>query len=183
MVKVGVVNGRFQGLHLGHLEYILEAKKLCEELIIGITNPDPVLTSDNEVDAKRSKIEENPFTYYERMIMVKNALLEHKINRAEFEIVPFPINRPEIIKCYVPLDAIIYITIYDEWGKFKMKTLQDFGFTTHLLWERKMSDRFTTGKEVRSLIKSGGDWEKLVPSSVAQVIKQQNLDQKIKSLK
>ena len=61
-VKIGVIHGRFQGLHLGHIEYLLEGKKRCKFLYIGVTNPDPNLTKENINDTKRSMPEENPFT-------------------------------------------------------------------------------------------------------------------------
>ena len=40
MTRTGIVNGRFQVLHLKHMEYILAAKMRCDKLYIGITNPD-----------------------------------------------------------------------------------------------------------------------------------------------
>ena len=64
-IKTGIVCGRFQPLHLGHIhDYILPALKVCDELIIGITNPDPSLTKVEQEDLKRSKKESNPFTFY-----------------------------------------------------------------------------------------------------------------------
>ena len=44
MEKTGVVNGRFQVLHLKHMEYILAAKMRCRKLYIGLTNPDSLHT-------------------------------------------------------------------------------------------------------------------------------------------
>ena len=38
--RIWVIHGRFQGLHIGHMEYLLEGKKRCDFLYIGITNPD-----------------------------------------------------------------------------------------------------------------------------------------------
>ena len=37
---IGVIHGRFQMLHHGHMEYLLAGKKRCQRLIIGISNPD-----------------------------------------------------------------------------------------------------------------------------------------------
>ena len=39
MTETGVIHGRFQILHLKHMEYILAAKMRCKKLYIGITNP------------------------------------------------------------------------------------------------------------------------------------------------
>lgn len=182
-VKAGVIHGRFQGLHHGHMEYLLEGKKRCDFLYIGITNPDPGLTKENTADTKRSMPEENPFTYYERMIMLRDAMLEAGIKRSEFEIVPFPINVPELIKFYVPLNALFFVTIYDEWGKHKLDTLNSLGVTTDLMWTRNLKERFTTGKDVRKLIAAEQPWEHLLPVSVTKYIKNNNLDLRIKELK
>ncbi len=40
MVEIGAVQGRFQGLHIGHMEFLLEAKKRCRFLFIGVSNYD-----------------------------------------------------------------------------------------------------------------------------------------------
>lgn len=183
ITKTGVIHGRFQGLHFGHMEYLLEGKKRCEFLYIGITNPDPGLTRENTADLKRSKTEENPFTYYERVIMLRDAMIEAGVERNEFEIVPFPINVPELIQFYTPLDALYFVTIYDEWGKHKLKTIEELGCKTDLMWERRLDERFTTGKDVRKLIAAGEPWEHLVPASVSSYIKKNNLDLRIKKLK
>jgi cytidyltransferase-like protein len=181
--KVGVIHGRFQGLHHGHMEYLLEGKKRCEFLYVGITNPDPGLTKENSNDLKRSKSEENPFAYHERLIMLRDALVNAGIERHEFEIVPFPINIPELIKYYVPLDAVFFITIYDDWGKHKMETIQALGVKTDLMWKKNMDERFTTGKELRKLIANNNKWEHLVPPSVFSYIKNNKLDLRIKKIK
>jgi cytidyltransferase-like protein len=181
--EMGVIHGRFQGLHYGHMEYLLEGKKRCNFLYIGITNPDPGMTKENIADLKRSKIEENPFTFYERMIMLRDAMIESGVNRNEFEIVPFPINYPEMIKYYVPMNALFFVTIYDEWGKHKLKTLNELGVKTDLMWTRTLEERFTTGKDVRKLIAADEEWEHLVPKSVCAYIKNNQLDARIKKLK
>jgi cytidyltransferase-like protein len=182
MVKTGVIHGRFQGLHHGHMEYLLEGKKRCNFLFIGITNPDPGLTKENSVDLKRSKPEENPFTYHERMIMLRDAMLEAGVERNEFEIVPFPINLPMLIKFYVPLDALFFVTIYDDWGKHKMETLKSLGINVDLMWTRNLDERFTTGKDVRKLIATDEPWEHLLPLSVSTYIKNNKLDIRIRNI-
>jgi cytidyltransferase-like protein len=180
--KQGVIHGRFQGLHFGHIEYLLAGKERCDFLFIGITNPDPSLTQENSKDLKRSEMIANPFTYYERALMIRDAMIEHRVPRYEFEIIPFPINHPELIKYYAPLDALFFVTVYDEWGAHKLKTLQELGCKTDLMWTRTMAERFSTGKEVRALIANGERWEHLTPPSVAEYIKKNNLDKRLKKI-
>ena len=117
--EIGVIHGRFQILHNDHIKYLMAGKDLCKYLVVGITNPDPLLTRDSDANPHRSKPLANPLTYFERYLMTQAALLEQGLSLTEFSIVPFPINVPELIKYYVPLDAIFFLTIYDDWGRQK----------------------------------------------------------------
>ena len=118
--EIGVMHGRFQIFHNDHLKYALEAKKKCKKLIVGITNPDITQTGFDGSSKHRHLPEENPFTFYERLLMVEAALIGAGLGRGEFEIVPFPINKPELIQNYVPKTAKFYLTITEEWGRKKM---------------------------------------------------------------
>ena len=46
----GVIHGRFQILHKDHLKYLLSGWELCRHLVIGISNPDPLLTREEKTD-------------------------------------------------------------------------------------------------------------------------------------
>lgn len=92
--KIGVIHGRFQGFHNGHLEYLLAGKSRCEHLVIGITNFLRTAKSEriNSLDNHRLTTQANPFTYFERMEMIRLALLENNVKESEFSIVPFSIE-------------------------------------------------------------------------------------------
>ncbi len=98
--------------------------------------------------------------------MIRVSLLEAGVPRSEFDIVPFPMHTPQLLKYYIPADAMILLTIYDEWGRHKEVALKKIGFETHVMWERGMESRFTTGSEVRRRIKAGEEWESLVLKAV-----------------
>ena len=115
MVELGFIHGRFQLFHNDHLNYALLAKEQCKKLIVGITSPENAALIREDVDPHRSEAASNPFTYYERYNMVKLALLEAGVKREDFEIVPYPIERPEILYNYVPLHATSFFTIYDKY--------------------------------------------------------------------
>ena len=83
MTKIGVVHGRFQVLHLKHMEYILAAKMRCKKLFIGLTNPDSLHTGDTVNDENRSARSANPLTYYERYEMIQGALREFGVPDSE----------------------------------------------------------------------------------------------------
>ena len=116
MIETGVIHGRFQVLHNDHLRYLLAGKARCRHLVVGITNPDPSLTAADEADPERHDPHANPLTYYERYVMVRDVLREAGLSEQEYLIVPFPVNRPELYRFYVPLDGTFFLTIYDDWG-------------------------------------------------------------------
>jgi cytidyltransferase-like protein len=178
--EIGVVHGRFQPFHLDHLRYCLAAKEHCEYLIVGITNPDPILTKADEADTHRSLRSANPLSYYERLVIIRESLLEAKVMHDSFYIVPFPINRPELIKFYVPQHATFYITIYDEWGRKKYNLLKSLGAEVVVLWEKSLEEKAVSGSDVRNRIANGSPWEHLVPNAASQVIKNLGLETRIK---
>ena len=134
MTETGVVHGRFQIFHLDHLKYVLAARERCRHLVVGITNPDPTLTKTDAADLYRSSSEANPLTYFERYSIIRAVLLEAGLDHAEFSIVPFPINFPDLYHFYVPLDAVFYLTIYDDWGKRKLNLFQSLALKVEVLW-------------------------------------------------
>jgi nicotinamide-nucleotide adenylyltransferase/phosphinothricin biosynthesis protein PhpF len=166
---VGVIHGRFQPLHLGHLEYLLAGAACCDVLVVGITSPDPWQRGDEPSAPARSASEANPWTFYERYLMVEASLVDAGVGRERFRIVPFPHSYPERLAHYAPSDALYLLSIYDEWGETKLRRLADLGLRTHVLWRRQW--RLTSGSEVRHSIRDrDGRWRDLVPGPVARVI-------------
>lgn len=180
MVAIGAVQGRFQGLHMGHMEFLLEAKKRCQFLIIGVTNYD-IHSQYIKNDAKLNRFQEqaNPFTYFERLMMITESMVEAGVPREEFTIVPFPIEVPEKIPNFVPEDVVFFQTIYDQWGRNKVEQLQKMGYQTEVMWERTDADRLTSGTQVRKLMQEGGDWERLMPKAAAKYVKEHHLEKKV----
>jgi nicotinamide-nucleotide adenylyltransferase len=169
--KTGVIHGRFQILHNDHMKYILSGKALCEHLVIGITNPDPVLTKKESADPKRDDRFANPLTYYERYIIINAALKKSGLDPDEFSIVPFPINLPELYQYYVPMDAVFFLTIYDNWGRQKQRYFNSLGLATHVLWEVPYEKKGISACEIRDRIKKGEPWDHLVPPAVSRFVK------------
>lgn len=182
MDKVGVIHGRFQMLHIGHMEYLLAGKERCNYLIIGIANPDTSLTKYSDANPHRSMSMANPLTYYERFQMIRGAFLETGIKREEFDIVPFPINYPELLFNYAPMDAKYYMTIYDEWSREKYESLKALGCNIEVMWERTNAEKVTSGTEVRSLICQEMPWDHLVPKSVYDFITTNKIDIRIREM-
>lgn len=173
--------GKFQPFHSDHLRYVLKACEVGEHVIVGITNPDPTYIRREEADLRRSTLEANPFTYYERYLMVKESLRDLRIQPSRYDIVPFPLNIPSSWFYYIPPEAIFLTTLYDEdeWLKTRNQKLVDGGFHTEVLWSKPK--KTVVGKEVRRRIRSGLEWESLVPSGTARVIKSLELDNRLRN--
>lgn len=165
--RTGVIHGRFQVLHNDHLAYLLAGKNECEHLVVGITNPDPGLTGREEADPARSDPAANPLSFYERMLLVKCCLVDGGLREEDFSITPFPVNFPDLYWNYVPMDAVFFLTIYDEWGRRKLGYFRSLGLRTHVLWERAPESKGLSGAQVRQAMIRNEPWEHMVPESTA----------------
>lgn len=180
---LGVIHGRFQILHNDHLKFFIAGKSLCKHIIIGITNPDPTLTKEHNSNPHRSTTLNNPLTYYERMVMIRETLVENGISLSEFSIVPFPINIPELLKYYVPFNCVFFLSIYDDWGRQKKQYLENLGLNVHVLWDVPLEKKGLSGKDIREAMLNDESWEQYVPKSVVKLVKKWNIISRLKELK
>ena len=77
-----MIHGRFQPFHLGHLEYLRGAAERSDEVLVGITNPDPARIKPEASDPLRHLPESNPYSYVERLLMVKAAAADAGIEHS-----------------------------------------------------------------------------------------------------
>jgi len=178
VIARGMVHGRFQPFHRGHLEYLKGAAARCEEVFVGITNPDPARIRPEASDPQRHLPESNPFTYVERLLMVKAAALDAQIDLSRLHVIPFPVNEPELWHAYVPGDVVQFIRLFSDWGGTKLERLREAGYEVVVLDEGSAKE--ISGADVRAALREGGDWEGLVPKGVAAVLKQ--LEQRVRVL-
>ena len=155
----GFFIGRFQPYHLGHHEIVKEIVYEVDELIIGIGS------------AQESHTLENPFTAGERILMVYKALdeIDPDLRKRVYVIPLEDIYRnalwvSHVISMVPPFDIVfsnnpLVIRLFKEAG-FKVRRTK--------LYNRQLLQ----GKEIRKLMIEGGNWEKYVPKSVAEVIKE-----------
>jgi nicotinamide-nucleotide adenylyltransferase/phosphinothricin biosynthesis protein PhpF len=160
-----MIHGRFQPFHLGHLEYLQGAAARSDEVWVGITNPDPTRVKEEPSDPLRHLPESNPYTYAERLLMVKGAAAEAGV---DVHVIPFPVNEPELWHAYVPRDVTQYIRLFSEWGGTKLERFRAAGYEVVVL--DRGSEKRISGTSVRDAIRDGGDWRALVPPGVARVI-------------
>jgi nicotinamide-nucleotide adenylyltransferase len=180
MNEVGVVHGRFQVLHNDHLKYVLAGKARCRHLVVGITNPDPMLTQEDAAAPHRSAPLMNPLTFFERYIMTRAVLLDEGVACKNYSVVPLPINFPHLYRYYVPLDAVFYITIYDEWGKRKLAQFESLGLKTEVLWTRPPESKGLSGSDIRKCMALGEKWEHWVPPATAALMKEWRIPERLR---
>ena len=183
MNEFGIVLGRFQPFHIGHEEFIKAARERCSRLCIGITNLNPTEQQGKPSDDRRLDLDNNPFCYYDRMMMIEASLVDWGWEIQDFMLTPAPIERHETMRAFLPppREAVFLTTIYDAWGEKKSTLLKDLGYEVVELWRRSPKDRKTSGTEIRDLIRhgrsrdDGKSWEHLVPRPVAQYIKNRDI--------
>jgi len=165
----GMVHGRFQPFHNGHLEYLKGAAARCDEVFVGITNPDPERIKPEASDPLRHLPESNPYSYVERLLMVKAAALDAGLELECVHVIPFPVNEPELWPAYVPEGVTQFIRLFSDWGGAKLDRLREAGYEVVVLDEG--AEKEISGAEVRAAMREGNDWEALVPPGVAAVLR------------
>ena len=163
-----MVHGRFQPFHNGHLEYLSAALPLCETIIVGITNPDPAAIVEEPTSEHRHLPESNPYTYFERLLMVREVLHDEGVPQERSIVIPFPVNSPERWRHYVPRNAVHYLRVFSEWEQSKVDRLRDYGYQVEVLHPGIAKE--IEASEVRWRMARGEDWYSLVPPAVVRVI-------------
>ncbi len=162
---IGHVHGRFQPFHDGHLEYVKWAADVADRLIVGITNSDPSHTEKERADSERHCPEANPFRYFERLRMVREAVDDSTID-VPVEICPFPINRPELWDYYAPKSCVHFVYVLEDWHEVKVDRLRDQGRRVRT----KPKQRDISATQIREAMAENEEWKAHLPSAVIERI-------------
>ena len=169
MEKVrGILIGRMQPVHNGHMQVISKILEEVDEIIIGIGS------------AQLSHELKDPFTAGERIVMISQALADAGVDSSRYYIIPMQdINFNAIwvshVKMLTPPISIVYS------GNPLVKQLfSEEGFEVR---QPPLYDRIhLSGTEVRKRILEDDDWQELVPKATADVIAEINGIERIKNL-
>jgi len=162
----GLLIGRFQPFHLGHLEAVNFALSKVEQLYIGIG-------SSNKSHQLR-----NPFTVEERKQMILSSLDENIIKRVSIYEIP---DLDDHSKWVSSVDEIIpeYDIVFSN---------DDF---THSLYEKKENEVIPvvlksrsnlSGTNIRRLIQTDGDWRDLVPNGTKNILLKNDVKNRLRDL-
>ncbi len=166
MTNTGVIIGRFQPMHKGHLDIIKKASNEFEEVII-------VIGSKN-----KSRTFKNPLTYEEREEILKNVLKKESITNFKLLGLDDNSNDKEWIKNLKEL-VIDYNVIIS--GNKIIKDL--LNNETHEVREPEFLDiEEYNSTNVRKRIRANKKWKHLVPKLVYSFIMENALAEEISSL-
>jgi nicotinamide-nucleotide adenylyltransferase len=169
MQKVrGILIGRMQPVHNGHMQVINKILHEVNEIIIGIGS------------AQLSHELKDPFTAGERVVMISQALADANVNPSRYYIIPMQdINFNAIWASHVKMLTPPFSVVYS--GNPLVKQLfTEEGFEVR---QPPLYDRLRlSGTEVRRRILNDEDWKELVPKATADVLAEVNGVERLKNL-
>lgn len=169
MQKVrGILIGRMQPVHNGHMQVINKILEEVDEIIIGIGS------------AQLSHELKDPFTAGERIVMISQALADAGVDPSRYYIIPMQdINFNAIWASHVKMLTPPFSIVYS--GNPLVKQL--FSEEGYEVRQPPLYDRLhLSGTEVRRRIIKDKNWQELVPNATAEVISEIKGIERIKNL-
>lgn len=169
MKKVrGILIGRMQPVHNGHMQIIDKILEEVDEIIIGIGS------------AQLSHSIKNPFTAGERIVMVSQALTERGVDPTRYYIIPMQdINFNALWVSHVKMLTPAFTKVYS--GNHLVKQL--FSEEGYDVKQPPLYDRLQlSGTEVRRRMIENENWEELVPKATVNLINEINGVERIQNL-
>ena len=166
--KRGLLIGRFQPFHLGHMKCVHHALERLPELIIAIGS------------AQFSHTLHNPFTAGERVTMIRLALDEAKIDADKYFLIPVRDLRihdlwvPHVVS-QTPRFEVVYSN-----EPITSRLFKEAGFRVEPITFYDREKYSST--EIRERVVHRKSWEELVSKSVATYIKNIFGDERLREL-
>ena len=152
----GLMIGRFQPFHLGHLDLVKQMLEECDEIIIAITS------------SQFNYLEKDPFTAGERMEMIHDSLKESSVDLARCYIVSLE-NQFNIATWASYLKSALphFDKVYSG-NDYVSMLLSDSGIpvVTPTFFNRNQYN----ATNIRSMIISDENWKDSVPNAVYKLL-------------
>jgi len=157
ILPIITVHGRFQPpLHQNHWGYIQSALNVAEKIIVLITNP---YNSEGSVHsaAHRSKQENNPFSYDERISIFSSFFKNIGISENRYELKPFDITNETSWDSVLDRTIPNLINTYSPWSYEKLNKFLKSGYS--VIHSTSQPKTAVSGTLIRSIINQGLDQE------------------------
>jgi len=163
----GLMIGRFQPFHKGHLSLARQILQECDELIIAIGS------------AQLNYSYEDPFTAGERIMMIHIALAEANIDMNKCYLVPV-VNDENNARWYGHLRSMVpYFDVLYSGNEFVTTLVSG---KTNIVKPRFSRKQEYNGTYIRKLMSRSLTWKKLVPDSVSRFIEEIDGVTRVRSL-
>ncbi|MBI3840718.1 MAG: nicotinamide-nucleotide adenylyltransferase [Thaumarchaeota archaeon] len=167
-MRVGLLVGRFQPFHLGHLSAVKYALGRVQYLYVVVGS------------AQRSHERDNPFTASERIAMVKSAIDGNGVDPASWSAIPIADADSHslwvsAVESMVPKFDVVFTNDALTFLLFKEEGIEVKAVPYH---DRKKY----SATNVRDRILERKDWESLVPPQVAELVRQFGGVQRVRAL-
>jgi nicotinamide-nucleotide adenylyltransferase len=151
----GILIGRFQPFHEGHMRVVEDIIDEVDELVLGIGSADA------------SHEQRNPFTAGERIMMIQNTL--DSFETTTYAVPLEDLDRNAVWVSHVQSMSPWFDVAYSN-NSLVIRLFREAGIDVR---QTEMFDRDNLkGSEIRELMARNGDWEQFVPDAVVEVVEE-----------
>ena len=79
------------------------------------------------------------------------------------------------------MDAVFFLSIYDDWGRQKKEYLESLGLKLHILWEVPLEKKGLSGSDIRLSMLNGKPWKHVVPPATAKLVEEWGVIERLKN--
>jgi len=156
-MRVGLIVGRFQPFHIGHLEAVKYALERVDYLYVVVGS------------AQRSHERDNPFTASERIMMIKSALDGNKVDPSKWMAIPIADADSHSLWVSTVVSMVPKFDVVFTNDALTFLLFNEEGIQVEAVPYLDRSRYSATNVRVRILERK--DWEGLVPAQVAKLVK------------
>jgi len=162
----GLMMGRFQPFHLGHLNLVKQILLECEEIIIAITS------------SQFNYLEKDPFTAGERIEMIHNSLKDSEIDMSRCFVLAIE-NQFNIATwaSYLKTTLPHFDKVYSG-NEYVSMLLADSGIK--VVPPKFLNRSLYNATKIRAMMVSGEKWDDFVPNGVMKFLKKINATNRLK---